>query len=174
MTENPASLSCAYFGGGCFWCLEAVFEGRPGVCDVISGYAGGTTPDPDYEAVGTGETGHAEMIKILYDTAQTDYRTLLDLFFRAHDPTTVDRQGADTGSQYRSIILYCSDDERLAAQAAKDQAAAGYGRPAVTEIAPFTVFYKAEEYHQNFFRTNPGQGYCMFVIRPKMKKLGFE
>ena len=166
----------ATFGGGCFWCLEAVFQKVTGVIKVVSGYAGGASPNPSYEAVCSGLTGHAEVVQIEYDPGQTDFRTLLDLFWRCHDPTTLNRQGADVGTQYRSVI-FCHDEEQLEhAQTAKqDLESSGMFRdPVVTEISMIPEFYPAEDYHQNYYKENSGAGYCQFVIRPKMQKLGFE
>ena len=166
----------ATFGGGCFWCLEAVFQQVTGVIKVVSGYAGGASPNPSYEAVCSGLTGHAEVVQIEYDSGQADFRTLLDWFWRCHDPTTLNRQGADVGTQYRSVI-FCHDEEQLEhAQTAKqDLESSGMFRdPVVTEISMIPEFYPAEDYHQNYYQENSGAGYCQFVIRPKMQKLGFE
>lgn len=164
----------ATFGGGCFWCLEAVFERLPGVQSVVSGYAGGTVPNPTYEQVCTGMTGHAEVVRIEYDPSVVTYEQLLDLFWRAHDPTTPDRQGADVGTQYRSIILYHSEAQRLAAENSRDSLASRgeFSSPIVTEIIPLKNFYRAEEYHQNYFQNHPNAPYCTFVIAPKLKKIG--
>ncbi len=169
--ENPAF---AYLGGGCFWCLEAVFKERHGVVSVVSGYAGGHSDKPTYEAVCRGDTGHAEMVRIAYDPERMSYAALLEVFFHAHDPTTLNQQGADVGTQYRSIILYTSEEERLTARQAMEEAASAYGRQVVTELKPLAAFHEAEEYHQDYYRKNPHQGYCRAVIRPKMIKLGFE
>ena len=166
----------ATFGGGCFWCLEAVFQQVTGVIKVVSGYAGGASPNPSYEAVCSGLTGHAEVVQIEYDPGQTDFRTLLDCFWRCHDPTTLNRQGADVGTQYRSVI-FCHDEEQLeqALAAKQDLESSGMFRdPVVTEISMIPEFYPAEHYHQNYYQENSGAGYCQFVIRPKMQKLGFE
>ena len=171
LRKNPAF---AYLGGGCFWCLEAVFKERPGVLSVVSGYAGGHTDQPTYEAVCGGDTGHAEMVRIAYDPERVSYASLLEVFFRAHDPTTLNRQGADVGTQYRSIILYTTEEERLTARRAMERAVAAFGCQVVTELKPLAAFYEAEEYHQDYYRKNPSQGYCAAVIRPKMIKLGFE
>ncbi|MBN2353213.1 MAG: peptide-methionine (S)-S-oxide reductase MsrA [Spirochaetales bacterium] len=171
MADSKA-METAYFGGGCFWCIEAVFRDRPGVDEVVSGYAGGGTRDPSYEEVCTGTTGHAETVKIVFDPALVSYESLLELFFKAHDPTTPNRQGADVGTQYRSVIFYTSDAQRRTAEKAIREASAAYRRQAVTELKPFREFFKAEEYHQDYFRKNPGQGYCAVVIRPKLQKLG--
>lgn len=160
-------------GGGCFWCLEAVFERIDGVESVVPGYAGGTTENPSYEQVCTGETGHAELIQIAFDTAKLSFEDILDVFWKAHDPTTLNRQGADVGSQYRSIILYHDQHQRQAAEKSKQalEESGYYDKPLVTEIKPLHTFYPAEEYHHNYFEKHPYAGYCTFVIRPKLKKL---
>jgi len=166
----------ATFGGGCFWCLEAVFERQQGVLSVVSGYAGGVSVNPTYKQICTGETGHAEVIQIEYNPEEIAYEKLLDVFWNAHDPTTLDRQGADAGSQYRSIILYHNHAQQQAAEESRElQNSSGRFRdPIVTEIEPLTTFYPAEEYHQDYFANNPYAGYCTFVIRPKLKKLGLD
>lgn len=166
----------ATFGGGCFWCMEAVFEKIEGVESVISGYAGGTKENPTYEEVCTGRIGHAEVVQIEYDPEKLSYEKLLDMFWKAHDPTTLNRQGADIGTQYRSIILYHNETQRTAAERSKQQAEASgrFSDPIVTEIKPLTAFYRAEEYHQDYYEKNPYAGYCRIVIRPKLKKLGIE
>lgn len=158
-------------GGGCFWCTEAVFELLKGVSDVESGYANGETFEPSYREICTGETGHAEVIKITYDDTVITVDTLLDIFFVVHDPTTLNRQGADRGTQYRSTILYTDEETKEAAQAALEAAQADYKDPIVTTIEPLTCYYKAEDYHQDYYRQNPMQGYCMAVIPPKLAKL---
>lgn len=170
--EDSPSRAKATFGGGCFWCTEAVFETEPGVLSVTSGYAGGHTRNPDYREVCTGETGHAEVIQIEYDPAVISYERLLEIFWKAHDPTTHNRQGADVGTQYRSIILYHDEAQRAAAEKSKQAAQAAFARPIVTEIVPLTTFYPAEEYHQDYFRKNPNAAYCRVVIAPKLHKLG--
>jgi peptide-methionine (S)-S-oxide reductase len=163
----------ATFGGGCFWCVEAVYESIPGVISVTSGYAGGKAADPSYEEVCTGATGHAEVTQILFDPGVIRFEDLLDVFWEAHDPTTLNRQGADVGTQYRSIILYNSEAQKAAAEKSKAALASSgkYRNPIVTEIVPLTTFYKAEEYHQNYYRNNPNAPYCALVISPKLKKL---
>ncbi len=163
----------ATLGGGCFWCLEAVFQELRGVEQVISGYAGGHLPNPTYEQVLTGRTGHAEVVQVTFDPDQISYRDLLRVFFTVHDPTTPNRQGADVGPQYRSIILYHSpEQERIAREVMAEVAESGvWGRPLVTELVPFQAFYPAEEYHQNYYRRNPHAGYCQVVIAPKVAKL---
>jgi peptide-methionine (S)-S-oxide reductase len=158
-------------GGGCFWCLEAVFELLNGVEDVVSGYANGTMEDPDYRSVCTGETGHAEVVKITYDDEVISTDDLLEVFFDIHDPTTLNRQGADVGTQYRSTILYEDGETREKAFRAKELAQNSYSSPIVTTIEPLDRFYPAEQYHQDYYRHNQTQGYCMAVISPKVEKL---
>ena len=160
----------ALFGGGCFWCTEAVFLQLKGVDQVVSGYAGGRTQQPSYEEICTGETQHAEVIRIDFDEAQISFAQLLDVFFATHDPTTLNRQGNDAGTQYRSVIYYFSAEQQLQAQRAIDALKAD-GLQIVTELSPAPVFYPAEDYHQNFFARNPSQGYCNFAIPPKLMKL---
>ena len=161
----------AYFGGGCFWCLDAAFQPRPGVTGVVSGYAGGHTDKPDYKQVCTGKTGHAEVVRIEYDPTRTSYAELLQFFFAAHDPTTLNRQGPDEGTQYRSIVLYANAAQKAAAEKAVADAQKHYDGRVVTEVVPLAKFYEAEEYHQDYFRKNPDQAYCRFVIAPKLQKL---
>ncbi|HVV72040.1 MAG TPA: peptide-methionine (S)-S-oxide reductase MsrA [Verrucomicrobiae bacterium] len=163
-------METATLGGGCFWCTEAMFQMLPGVKSVTSGYAGGTTENPTYKEVCTGRTGHAEVIQVEFDPAVVTYDKILETFWEAHDPTTLNRQGADTGTQYRSIILYNSDAQKAAAEKSKAEAQKRFSKPIVTEIVPLTHFWKAEEYHQNYFRTNPNQPYCRVVIEPKVEK----
>ena len=171
--SSPSGTSTAVFGGGCFWCLDAVFENLPGVVKVTSGFAGGNTPNPTYEQVCGGATGHAEVIRITYDPKKISYDALLDLFWKAHDPTTLNRQGADVGTQYRSIILTESPEQATAAEASRKKASALYPDPIVTEIKPLTAFYPAEDYHQDYYRNNKDRNpYCRAVIAPKLKKLG--
>src|SRR5437867_9072296 len=162
----------ATFGGGCFWCLEAVFERLDGVQAVTSGYAGGTRENPTYKEVCGGNTGHAEVIQIEFDPHKISFGKLLEIFFEAHDPTTMNRQGADVGTQYRSIILYHNDAQKQAAEKARELVQWRFPRPVVSEIVPLTKFYKAEEYHQGYFRKNPNAPYCAAVISPKLEKLG--
>ncbi len=161
----------ATFGGGCFWCLDAVFERLDGVKAVTSGYAGGTKENPSYKEVCGGNTGHAEVIQIEFDPQKISYEKLLEVFWEAHDPTTMNRQGADVGTQYRSIVLYQNDAQKQAAEKSKEQAQWRFPRPVVTEIVPLTKFFKAEDYHQDYFRKNPNVPYCAVVIRPKLEKL---
>lgn len=162
----------ATLGGGCFWCLEAVFQEVPGVERVVSGYAGGQVPDPSYRQVCTGQTGHAEVVQVTFDPEAVSYRRLLEVFFTVHDPTTRDRQGADVGPQYRSIILHHSTEQRDTARAVirELEEAGAWSAPVVTEVVPLEAFYPAESEHQDFFRRNPAQAYCRFVIEPKMAK----
>jgi len=161
----------ATLGGGCFWCTEAVFERLDGVASVISGYAGGQTKNPTYREVCNGTTGHAEVIQVKYDPDTISYAELLDVFWQAHDPTTLNRQGADTGTQYRSVILYHDEAQKTAAEASKTSAKGMFKRPIVTEIAAYTTFYPAEEAHQDYFKRNPNAPYCVYVIHPKLRKL---
>jgi methionine-S-sulfoxide reductase len=169
MTDN---LEIATLGGGCFWCLEAVYEQLQGVVKVESGYSGGTVPNPSYEAVCLGTTGHAEVVQLSYDSSVVSYRELLQIFFTIHDPTTLNRQGADVGTQYRSAIFYHTPQQKAVAEEviAELEEAEIWDRPIVTEITPLDHFYKAEDYHQEYFRRNPNQGYCRVVIQPKVDK----
>ena len=173
---SPAAsptTATAVFGGGCFWCMEAVFQNLPGITKITSGFAGGTTPNPTYDQVCTGRTGHAEVLQISYDPAKVSYNQLLDLFWRAHDPTTLNRQGADSGTQYRSIILTATPEQAAEAEVSKKKAAAQFPDPIVTEIKPLVAFYPAENYHQNYYNENKDKNpYCQVVIAPKLKKLG--
>lgn len=171
--DSPAAskTQLATFGGGCFWCTEAVFELLPGVKRVESGYAGGHVPNPTYKQICTGETGHAEVIRIEYDPAVVSYERLVEVFFEAHDPTTLNRQGADEGTQYRSVIFYHDDAQKAAAEKGKAAAQAHFDDPIVTEISPLPKYYPAEGYHQDYFKNNPNQGYCAYVIKPKVTKL---
>jgi len=165
-------MEVAYLGGGCFWCTEAYFNRLKGVSAVESGYAGGRTENPTYKEICTGTTGHAELIKVSYDAEVISFEDLLEVFFQTHDPTTLNRQGADVGTQYRSVIFYQSDEERQQAQAFIDQAANTYwNNPIVTTLEPLKQFYPAEAYHNDYYNLNPGQGYCRIVIAPKLKKL---
>jgi len=160
----------ATFGGGCFWCMEAVFENVKGVEDVVSGYAGGHIDNPTYEAVCSGSTGHAEVVRITYDPNVVSYKELLDIFWKIHDPTTLNRQGADVGTQYRSVIFYHNDGQKRIAEASRQEVQKHFSAPIVTQIVPLTKFWPAEAYHQDYFRNNPRQGYCRAVIAPKVKK----
>ena len=161
----------ATFGGGCFWCVEAAFEELAGVTSVTSGYAGGHTEDPTYEAICSGTTGHAEVVQIEYDHDVVDYDELLEVFFAVHDPTQLNRQGPDVGSQYRSIILTHDDEQRRQAEAYVAALAEEYADDVVTEIEPLETFYEAEEYHQDYFAKNPNDAYCQFHARPKVEKV---
>ena len=162
----------ATFGSGCFWCTEAVFQDLAEVASVVSGYAGGHIKNPAYREVCEGRTGHAEVVQITYDPDVVSFDTLLEVFWKTHDPTTLNRQGNDVGTQYRSVIYYHDEEQKELAQQYKDKlnASGAFSSPIVTEISPMDVFYAAEAYHQNYFKNNPGQGYCSFVIRPKVDK----
>lgn len=160
----------ATLGGGCFWCVEAVYETLPGILSVTSGYAGGQTDDPTYEQICTGKTGHAEVVRIEYDPEKISFGRIVDLFWDAHDPTTLNRQGADTGTQYRSIILTTDESQKKIAEESKSRAQAKFKSPIVTEIVPLEKFYPAEDYHQDFYRENPMHPYNLAVTRPKLKK----
>lgn len=164
----------ATLAGGCFWCTEAVFDQIPGVLRADSGYTGGQTENPTYEEVCTGRTGHAEALEIEFDPRQVSFEQILAIFWEAHDPTQLNRQGNDVGTQYRSAIFYHSDAQRAAAEAsiAKLNASGAHPNPVVTEVVPATTFYKAEERHQEYYVNNRNQGYCRVVIRPKLEKLG--
>lgn len=167
------AIKTATLGGGCFWCLEAAFLRLKGVESVVSGYAGGSVPDPGYRQVCTGTTGHAEVVQVRFDDSVIGFATLLEVFFTIHDPTTPNRQGADVGSQYRSVIFYHDEPQREVAetQIAALEAAGIWGTPIVTEVLPLPQFYPAEAYHQDYFRQNPYQGYCQAVVAPKVAKL---
>ena len=162
----------AVFGGGCFWCLDAIFSKLKGVEKVESGYSGGTVPNPTYEQVCSDETGHAETVRITFDPKVISYKQLLEIFFTFHNPTTPNRQGADVGSQYRSVIFYLNQDQKTVAEDVIREFAAEnvWGAPIVTELKPLAAFYEAEDYHQGYYEKNPRQGYCMFVIAPKVLK----
>jgi peptide-methionine (S)-S-oxide reductase len=170
------STDIATLGGGCFWCLEAIFKDLRGVDSVISGYAGGQVKNPTYQEVCTGTTGHAEVVQITFDPAEVGFRDLLRIFFVFHDPTTLDRQGEDVGSQYRSVIFTRNDEETKLAHDIKGEVGeqALWPRPVVTEVTPFESFYPAEAYHKDYFLNNPGQGYCRVVIAPKVSKFRKE
>jgi peptide-methionine (S)-S-oxide reductase len=170
--KNPSHLERATLGGGCFWCLEAVYQQISGVSAVVSGYAGGLTPNPDYESVCTGQTGHAEIVDVYFDPLIVSYRDLLEIFFVIHDPTSLNYQGNDHGTQYRSVIFTHSDSQSATAhEVVNELKEAGiYSGPIVTQIDEAPVIYPAEDYHQNYFRQNQGQGYCMAVVAPKLAK----
>ncbi len=168
-----SDMQTAVFGGGCFWCTEAVFTNLKGVASVAPGYAGGTTKNPTYESVRSGMTGHAEVIRIEYDPAQISFNDLLTVFFATHDPTTVNRQGNDVGTQYRSAIFYTTEEQKRAAEEFIRQLAESDpgGKPIVTEITPLDVFYEAEDYHKQYYERNRSAGYCQVIIEPKVQKL---
>jgi peptide-methionine (S)-S-oxide reductase len=170
--STPAGKEVATLAGGCFWCLEAVFDGLQGVEDVVSGYAGGHVSNPDYRLVCTGATGHAEVVQVTFDPAQIGFREILDVFFSIHDPTTLNRQGADVGTQYRSAIFYHDQKQKeTAEQVIRELENSGTWRnPIVTEVSPLTDFYPAEDYHQEYFANNPRQPYCQMVVAPKVAK----
>ena len=163
----------AVLGGGCFWCLEAVYNELRGVEHVISGYAGGSVPNPSYEAVCSGRTGHAEVVQVAFDPEVISYREILEVFFTIHDPTTLNRQGADVGTQYRSIILYASPEQEVTARSVIEETTASgiWHSPIVTQVEPLERFYPAEGYHQNYFEQNPYQPYCQVIIAPKVAKV---
>ncbi|MDG1241595.1 MAG: peptide-methionine (S)-S-oxide reductase MsrA [Opitutae bacterium] len=172
--SDQTSLEIASFGAGCFWCVEAVFENLDGVHAVESGYMGGEVKDPTYREVCTGSTGHAEITQISFDPAVITYETLLDWLWRSHNPTTLNRQGADSGTQYRSAIFYHSDTQRASAEASKAAAQKDFDAPIVTEITAAETYYPAEDAHQDYYRLNQSAPYCHMVIRPKLNKLGLE
>ena len=165
-------VQAATLGGGCFWCLEAIYQQVKGVASVVSGYAGGNVENPDYKSVCTGATGHAEVVRITFDPAVIGYADLLHVFWRIHDPTTLNRQGGDVGTQYRSIILYHDEAQRRAAEGSKTETDASdlWSDAIVTEIEPLETFYEAEAYHHDYYRNNPRQPYCFMVIDPKVDK----
>lgn len=172
MENANNNLDTATFGAGCFWCVEAVFLELKGVKSVTSGYAGGTTKNPTYKEICTGTTGHAEVAQIVYDPSVISYDELLEVFWQTHDPTTLNRQGADAGTQYRSVIFYHNENQKLLAEKYKKEldASGAWENPIVTEISPAPVFYKAENYHQDYYNNNKSQGYCQYVIQPKLEK----
>lgn len=167
--DNPMKYEVATLGGGCFWCLEAVFEETKGVKDVISGYAGGTTAYPTYEQVTQGKSNHAEVVQITFDPSIIDYTEILKIFWLIHDPTSLNRQGNDVGTQYRSVIFYHDEVQRQKAQDSMKVFGEKFLKPIVTELVPLPTFYKAEAYHQDYFKNNPSQGYCVFVVSPKVE-----
>ena len=169
--SGRVSMEKATFGAGCFWCVEAVFERLDGVTSVVAGYAGGHTANPTYEEVCSGSTGHAEVAQITFDPKRISYERLLEVFWESHDPTTMNRQGADVGTQYRSAIFFESPAQKAAAEASRTKAQAHFDRPIVTQIQPLEHFYAAENYHQDYFRNNPNAPYCRLVIQPKLDKL---
>ena len=173
-SESTVNKATATFGNGCFWCTEAVLEQLDGVLEVTSGYTGGSVDNPTYEQVCSGTTGHAEVVQITFDPQRISYDDLLNWFFRSHDPTTLNRQGADVGTQYRSAIFTHSAEQFATAQAKIQQLQPNYGGGIVTQVEPAAKFWSAEQYHQDYYRNNPNQGYCRAVIAPKLKKLGLE
>jgi peptide-methionine (S)-S-oxide reductase len=172
MNKDQNSNEVVTLAGGCFWCLEAVYDELIGVLDVVSGYSGGQVRDPSYKEVCTGETGHAEVVQVTFDPQVISYREILEVFFTIHDPTTLNRQGADVGTQYRSAIFYHSPEQKAIAEQVIQELVNEniWGKPIVTELIPFSIFYPAEDYHQEYFKRNPYQGYCMAVIAPKVSK----
>lgn len=173
LSQKNMNLQTATFAGGCFWCTEALFKRLKGVISVTPGYSGGKKPDPHYEDVSTGTTGHAEAVQIEFDPTIIPYEKLLDIFWHTHNPTTLNRQGNDTGTQYRSMVLYHSEEQKKAAEKSKKEIEASgiYKDPLVTEVQPFETFYTAEEYHKNYYDKNQTAPYCTFVIDPKIQKL---
>jgi len=175
--SSPASATAqkntelATFGGGCFWCIEAIFQRIDGVISVASGYSGGKVENPTYKQVCAGDTEHAEVLQIEFDPKKVSFEKLLEVFWLAHDPTTLNRQGNDVGTQYRSVIFYHNDGQKVAAEKSKKAAQSEFKNPIVTEIVTLKKFYKAEGYHQNYFNDNPNAPYCAVVIRPKLKKV---
>jgi peptide-methionine (S)-S-oxide reductase len=170
---TTATPDTATFAAGCFWCIEAVFQQLDGVLSVTPGYTGGTVPHPTYEAVCTGSTGHAEAARVIFDPKKIGYEKLLEVFWTAHDPTTLNRQGNDVGTQYRSAIFYHNEGQKALAEKYKTklEASHAFDAPIVTEIVPLTIFYQAEGYHENYYNENPNKPYCMFVIAPKVEKI---
>lgn len=172
--ELSMKQEVATFGGGCFWCLEAVFEETRGVLEVVNGYAGGEVQNPTYEQVCSGTTGHAEVVKITFDPTVISYEALLKIFWLIHDPTTLNRQGNDVGTQYRSVIFYHDEQQKEQAEASIKAFSTKFLKPIVTEVKPLELFFKAEAYHQNYFKNNPNHGYCVFVVSPKVQHFKHE
>jgi peptide-methionine (S)-S-oxide reductase len=172
-TEEPEKLVVATLGGGCFWCTEAVFNEVSGVVSAEPGYSGGTLPNPTYEQVSTGTTGHAEVVNVTFDQNVVSFREILDIFFATHDPTTLNRQGADIGTQYRSVIFYHNNEQKTVAHKMIKELnnSKAYKTPIVTKVDPFKSFFKAEDYHKDYFKRNPEKSYCRYVISPKIAKL---
>ena len=168
--EPAAGHQFATLGGGCFWCVEAVYEELEGVVDVESGYSGGSVGNPTYRQVCEGDTGHAEVVRLQFDPDRISYAEILEVFFAIHDPTTLNRQGNDVGTQYRSVIFFHNPEQQRIAAEVIEQARSAYGRDIVTQVVPAAPYFRAEEYHQEYFRRNPGQGYCMAVVAPKLEK----
>jgi peptide-methionine (S)-S-oxide reductase len=171
VSSASQSTEVATLGGGCFWCLDAAYRQVEGVTRVVSGYAGGARPNPTYEQVCTGATGHAEVVRVEFDPTVITYEDVLDIFWAIHDPTQLNRQGADIGTQYRSVIFVHDDAQRSAAERSRQAVQAHWDKPVVTAIEPLPDFWPAEEYHQDYFARNPDQGYCQVVINPKLRKL---
>ncbi len=171
-TQVSPHTDTATFGSGCFWCSEAFFQRVNGVEKVISGYSGGTVPNPSYDQVGTGTTNHAEVVQVIYDPSKVSFDELLEVFWKTHDPTTLNRQGNDVGTQYRSVIFYHNEEQKQKAEHYKEELdkSGAWNKPIVTKIEPFTKFYAAENYHQNYYNNNPRQMYCQYVIRPQLEK----
>ena len=172
--SNDEKRQRATFGGGCFWCIEAVFQQLDGVESVVSGYAGGDDSNPNYQSVCSGSTGHAEVVQITFDPEVISYEELLDVFWRAHDPTTLNRQGNDVGTQYRSAVYYESEEQKEAVEKSIEKVQAYFSDKIVTEVAPLDTFFPGEDYHQDYYVNHKEQGYCSFVIRPKLEKLGLK
>jgi peptide-methionine (S)-S-oxide reductase len=166
----PATLETATLGSGCFWCSEAIYSDLEGVQSAVSGYSGGTVANPTYEQVCAGTTGHAEVVQVTFDPKVISYEEILRVFFHTHDPTTPNRQGADAGTHYRSVIFYHSEAQKAAAMKVKAESQKDWEKPIVTQVVPFVSFYKAEGYHQDYFANNPSNPYCQVVINPKLKK----
>ena len=169
MVDSPMALTT--LGGGCFWCIEAVFLETKGIEKIISGYAGGSTDNPTYKEICTGTSGHAEVVQLEFDEGLIDFKTILEVFFTVHNPTTLNRQGNDVGTQYRSVIFYHDDEQKkIAEEVMKEVATQIWDKPIVTELSPLPKFYAAEDYHQNYYELNPSNPYCSFVITPKIQK----
>jgi peptide-methionine (S)-S-oxide reductase len=174
MSHTTSNRETAVLAGGCFWCIEAVFERIDGVTSVEAGYTGGTKENPTYEEVCTGKTGHAEAALITYDPSKVTFDSLLHVFWEAHDPTTLNRQGGDVGTQYRSAIFYQTAEQQASAERSKKEAQKSFDTPIMTEIVPLKEFFKAEDYHQDYFKNHPNAPYCVFVIKPKLHKLKLQ
>ena len=171
---NEKHTELATIGGGCFWCIEAVYKRIAGVTGAVSGYAGGSSVEPNYREVSSGKSGHAEVVQVAFDPDVISYEEVLRIFFQSHDPTTKNRQGADVGTQYRSIVLYHDEAQKVVAERVIQEAQEGHDGRIVTSIEPLLKFYEAEDYHQDYFENNPSAGYCRIVIAPKLDKLGLD
>jgi peptide-methionine (S)-S-oxide reductase len=169
--KNSNSLETTTLGGGCFWCIEAIMDNLNGVERVVSGYAGGESPNPTYREVCNGATGHTEVVQVLFDPALLSYGDLLHIFFTMHNPTTLNRQGADSGSQYRSVVFYHNEEQQQTVNEVVAELQPYFEKPIVTQVLPYTQFFKAEEHHQNYYKSDPGKAYCQSVINPKLAKL---